>query len=70
MTMRLAVLRDGLAALPESFITPPKDLRTLASWLHLADGLPAHAESGVAACIGHATATGRSSMKFMWPRSP
>jgi len=32
------VLQDGLAAIPESLLHPPQDLRTLATWLYLAYG--------------------------------
>jgi SagB-type dehydrogenase family enzyme len=34
-----ALLREGRKALPDTFIDPPRDLRTLASWLFLANGL-------------------------------
>jgi SagB-type dehydrogenase family enzyme len=34
-----ALLRDGRKALPETFIDPPRDLRTLSSWLFLSNGL-------------------------------
>jgi len=35
----LDLLTDGLGALPASQVQPPQDLKTLASWLYLADGI-------------------------------
>ena len=37
----LALLSDGVGALPENQLHPPQDMRTLASWLFLANGLAA-----------------------------
>jgi SagB-type dehydrogenase family enzyme len=35
----LALMENGLGALPDSQVTPPQDLKTLATWLHFADGI-------------------------------
>src|SRR5215211_69186 len=35
----LSVLADGLSGLPQELHHPPQDLRTLSSWLHLANGI-------------------------------
>jgi hypothetical protein len=35
----MAILETALDALPDSFIAPPQDLRTLATWLYMAAGL-------------------------------
>src|SRR5207237_10515226 len=35
----LEVLADGLGAIPASQVQPPQDLKTLASWLYLANGI-------------------------------
>src|SRR5947208_874504 len=35
----LAVLESSLGALPDSFVSPPQTLKTLASWLYLANGV-------------------------------
>lgn len=35
----LAVLESATEALPDSFMAPPQDLKTLASWLYMADGI-------------------------------
>lgn len=35
----LDLLADGVGALPASQVQPPQDLKTLASWLYLADGI-------------------------------
>src|SRR4051794_9908769 len=35
----LDLLRDGLGALPGSQLQPPQNLKTLASWLYLANGI-------------------------------
>lgn len=35
----LSVLAQGLDALPESQLNPPQDLKTLSTWLYLADGV-------------------------------
>ena len=35
----LSVLSEGLSGLPDAEKHPPQDLRTLASWLHLANGI-------------------------------
>lgn len=40
----LRLLSDGMAALADSFHNPPHDLRTLASWLHMAYGLTCRIE--------------------------
>jgi SagB-type dehydrogenase family enzyme len=42
----LAVLESSLAALPESFISPPQTLKTLASWLYVANGILGQDEQG------------------------
>jgi SagB-type dehydrogenase family enzyme len=42
----LAVLESALAALPDSFISPPQTLKTLASWLFMADGIIGQDETG------------------------
>jgi len=35
----LPLMREGLPALPESHIRPPQDLKTIATWLHMANGI-------------------------------
>lgn len=45
-TATLKVLAQGLAALPQSIIDPPQDLKTLASWLHLAAGITGRVTEG------------------------
>ncbi len=35
----LALLNEGLDALPQSYVAPPQNLQTLATWLFMADGL-------------------------------
>jgi len=35
----LAALESSLEALPDSFVAPPQTLKTLASWLYMADGM-------------------------------
>jgi SagB-type dehydrogenase family enzyme len=35
----LAILSDGLGAVPESQLQPPQDLKTLATWLYFANGI-------------------------------
>lgn len=35
----LSLMRDGLAAVPAAQVGPPQDLKTLATWLHFADGI-------------------------------
>jgi SagB-type dehydrogenase family enzyme len=35
----LSLMESGLSALPESQVTPPQDLKRLATWLHFADGI-------------------------------
>ncbi|HWE03340.1 MAG TPA: SagB/ThcOx family dehydrogenase [Tepidisphaeraceae bacterium] len=47
----IALLSDGVGALAESQLRPPQDLRTLASWLFLADGIAAMAAGGSAAQV-------------------
>ena len=48
----LGVLRGGDDALPESQICPPQDLKTLATWLHMAAGLTQKTETdGVTAWL-------------------
>ena len=42
----LAVLADGLGGLPPERLHPPQDLRTLASWLHLANGITGERRAG------------------------
>ena len=42
----LAVLYEGLGALPPERLHPPQDLRTLASWLHLANGITGERQAG------------------------
>src|SRR5204862_493690 len=42
----LQLLADGLGAIPASQLQPPQNLKTLASWLYLADGITI--ENGVA----------------------
>lgn len=37
----VALMREGLSALPESHIRPPQDLKTLATWLYMAYGVTA-----------------------------
>jgi SagB-type dehydrogenase family enzyme len=38
----LAVMESSLEALPDSFLSPPQNLKTLASWLYMADGILTH----------------------------
>ncbi|HET6246190.1 MAG TPA: SagB/ThcOx family dehydrogenase [Tepidisphaeraceae bacterium] len=45
----LAVLSEGLTAVPESQVHPSQDIKTLASWLYLADGLSAKHDASVVA---------------------
>ncbi len=42
----IGVLNDGIATLPESQIGPPRNLRTIATWLHLAAGRTLEKRSG------------------------
>jgi SagB-type dehydrogenase family enzyme len=35
----LSLMESGLAALPASRVAPPQDLKTLATWLHFAEGI-------------------------------
>jgi SagB-type dehydrogenase family enzyme len=42
----LDVLRTSLDAIPDSHQHPPQDLKTLASWLYMADGLTVKKEAG------------------------
>jgi SagB-type dehydrogenase family enzyme len=42
----LSLLGRGLEAVPESQLRPPQDLRTLASWLYLANGLTHKKQAG------------------------
>lgn len=37
----LALMREGLTALPESHVRPPQDLKSIATWLYLAYGITA-----------------------------
>jgi hypothetical protein len=37
----MPLMREGLPALPESHIRPPQDLKTIATWLHMANGITA-----------------------------
>jgi SagB-type dehydrogenase family enzyme len=37
----LSLMEQGLAALASNQVTPPQDLKTLATWLHFADGIAA-----------------------------
>ena len=41
----LSLIRDGLAALPDSQVQPPQDLKTIATWLHMAYGITAEREA-------------------------
>jgi len=43
----LALMRDGLAALPESHIRPPQDLKTLATWLFMSYGIDVERHFGI-----------------------
>lgn len=43
----LALMRDGLGALPESHIAPPQDLKTLATWLFMAYGVNVERKFGI-----------------------
>ena len=43
----LSLMRDGLAALPESHIQPPQDLKTLATWLFMAYGVNVERKFGI-----------------------
>lgn len=42
----LSVLADGLSGLPAELMHPPQDLRTLSSWLHLANGITGERRAG------------------------
>ncbi len=42
----LAVLESSLAALPDSFVAPPQTLKTLATWLYMADGVIGRRQDG------------------------
>src|SRR5215212_7331526 len=44
----LALMEQGLSALPDSQVSPPQDVKTLATWLHFADGI-AHRKRTVTA---------------------
>jgi SagB-type dehydrogenase family enzyme len=35
----LALMEQGLGALPESQVSPPQDLKSVSTWLHFADGI-------------------------------
>jgi SagB-type dehydrogenase family enzyme len=43
----LALMREGVSALPESHVAPPQDLRTLATWLYMAYGVSADKRFGI-----------------------
>jgi SagB-type dehydrogenase family enzyme len=43
----LALMREGINALPESHVQPPQDLKTLATWLYMAYGVSAEKRFGV-----------------------
>lgn len=43
----LALMREGVAALPESHVAPPQDLKTLATWLYMAYGISAERRFGI-----------------------
>jgi SagB-type dehydrogenase family enzyme len=40
-------MREGIAALPESHVQPPQDLKTLATWLYMAYGVSAEKKFGI-----------------------
>ena len=40
-------MHDGLAALPDSHVRPPQDLKTLATWLYMAYGIVAERKFGI-----------------------
>lgn len=42
----LHVLNEGIAALPDSQLHPPQDLKTLAGWLYFADGIIEERKAG------------------------
>lgn len=43
----LSLMHDGLAALPESHVRPPQDLKTLATWLFMAYGVVGERKFGI-----------------------
>jgi SagB-type dehydrogenase family enzyme len=43
----LSLMHDGLAALPESHVRPPQDLKTLATWLYMAYGIVTEKKFGI-----------------------
>jgi SagB-type dehydrogenase family enzyme len=43
----LALMRDGVNALPESHVQPPQDLKTLATWLYMAYGVTTERRFGI-----------------------
>jgi SagB-type dehydrogenase family enzyme len=42
----LSLMREGLAALPDSHVQPPQDLKTIATWLYMAAGVSAERKIG------------------------
>jgi SagB-type dehydrogenase family enzyme len=43
----LALMREGVNALPESHVQPPQDLKTLATWLYMAYGVSTERKFGI-----------------------
>lgn len=43
----MALMRDGINALPESHVQPPQDLKTLATWLYMAYGITGEKKFGI-----------------------
>ncbi|HEY8748781.1 MAG TPA: SagB family peptide dehydrogenase [Tepidisphaeraceae bacterium] len=43
----LALMREGVTALPDSHVQPPQDLKTLATWLYMAYGVSAEKKFGI-----------------------
>ena len=43
----LSLMHDGVAALPESHVRPPQDLKTLATWLYMSYGIVAERKFGI-----------------------
>ena len=43
----LALMHEGLAALPESHVRPPQDFKTLATWLYMAYGIVSERKFGI-----------------------
>jgi SagB-type dehydrogenase family enzyme len=55
----LAVMESSLEALPDSFLSPPQTLKTLASWLYMADGILTQDNAHHGNGNGHSTANER-----------